>query len=520
MAWGNLGECFDPNIELTPVELDTQNQTIAWLVWNNVTIIQTTNGELFKCKNATFQKVTLQSTLVAKIEKIAPIGDKGIYIRVVNKQHYLVGVDASLVNILDVQPILGPDEKAKDSIDGVLKPAIYEPYFSLKDIKRMMIWYVAGAYQVVVIMHTGKTFTISTKGVITPFKNVKPDQSNLNVLVTESQSIVMAQYGELIEFSLPTPFTRVLTITRTTNGAIAVLATCSQYYTGTDCNVPICFGVTAGVTNVCRGRGKCIAPDTCACEISYQGATCDIRDCNAINIMFSGPNCDQLSVVGYVVFGILGLFLLLGIAIIVLILILCTARYRRAVKNQERAETELQEMLQTSLLRNDQLQEQVKREWVIPFSEIKLTERVAEGSFGVVMKGRYNNADVAVKVLKSNVDDQDELIESFEHEVSILKSLRHPNIVLFMGVALNGTNRFIVTEFMHGKSLDTIIHKSSRKTLKSLHNNILFTRKLELLLDVVKGMLYLHNLTPQIVHRDLKPSVCEQLSILHFRIFY
>jgi serine/threonine-protein kinase CTR1 len=155
----------------------------------------------------------------------------------------------------------------------------------------------------------------------------------------------------------------------------------------------------------------------------------------------------------------------------------------------------------------------VKREWVIPFSEIKLTERVAEGSFGVVMKGRYNNADVAVKVLKSNVDDQDELIESFEHEVSILKSLRHPNIVLFMGVALNGTNRFIVTEFMHGKSLDTIIHKSSRKTLKSLHNNILFTRKLELLLDVVKGMLYLHNLTPQIVHRDLKPSVCEQSSI-------
>ena len=40
----------------------------------------------------------------------------------------------------------------------------------------------------------------------------------------------------------------------------------------------------------------------------------------------------------------------------------------------------------------------------------------------------------AIKVTKDlNVTN----LESFEHEVKILRSLRHPNIVLFMGVALN-----------------------------------------------------------------------------------
>jgi serine/threonine protein kinase len=61
---------------------------------------------------------------------------------------------------------------------------------------------------------------------------------------------------------------------------------------------------------------------------------------------------------------------------------------------------------------------------------------------------------------------------------------------------------------MHGKSLDHLIHKQERKNVNDgLHKAITFSKKLELLLDVVKGMMYLHSLQPVIVHRDLKPSV-------------
>jgi serine/threonine protein kinase len=75
-----------------------------------------------------------------------------------------------------------------------------------------------------------------------------------------------------------------------------------------------------------------------------------------------------------------------------------------------------------------------------------------------------------------------------------------------MGVAMTETTRLIVTELMHGASLDILVHKKVRKT-RLFHNVISFSKKIELLMDVIKGMLYLHGLNPPIVHRDLKPSV-------------
>jgi serine/threonine protein kinase len=111
----------------------------------------------------------------------------------------------------------------------------------------------------------------------------------------------------------------------------------------------------------------------------------------------------------------------------------------------------------------------------------------------------FNLHSSAIKILKESSVDMS------AHEVKILRSLRHPNIVLFMGVALTETTRFIVTELMPGLSLDKLLHKKVRRT-KPFHNVLPFDQKIELLLDVVKGMLYLHSLQPSIVHRDLKPS--------------
>jgi serine/threonine protein kinase len=104
-------------------------------------------------------------------------------------------------------------------------------------------------------------------------------------------------------------------------------------------------------------------------------------------------------------------------------------------------------------------------------------------------------------------------MDLFEKEIKILRSLRHPNIVLFMGVAITEESRFIITELMLGKSLDALIHGGTIKIDSdySLHNRISFEKKVELLNDVVKGMIYLHGLEPTIVHRDLKPSVCLRL---------
>uniref|UniRef100_M8BWM6 Serine/threonine-protein kinase CTR1 n=1 Tax=Aegilops tauschii TaxID=37682 RepID=M8BWM6_AEGTA len=80
--------------------------------------------------------------------------------------------------------------------------------------------------------------------------------------------------------------------------------------------------------------------------------------------------------------------------------------------------------------------------------------------------------------------------------VRIMKRLRHPNVVLFMGAITRVPNLSIVTEFLPRGSLFRLIHRP---------NNLLDEkRRLRMALDVARGMNYLHNCTPVIVHRDLK----------------
>jgi serine/threonine protein kinase len=83
-------------------------------------------------------------------------------------------------------------------------------------------------------------------------------------------------------------------------------------------------------------------------------------------------------------------------------------------------------------------------------------------------------------------------MDEFDHEVQMVSSLRHPNIVLFMGVCFHQNYQLMITEFMAGKSVDTVLTK------------LTYTSKLRILKDIARGMTYLHSLDPIVIHRDLK----------------
>ena len=89
------------------------------------------------------------------------------------------------------------------------------------------------------------------------------------------------------------------------------------------------------------------------------------------------------------------------------------------------------------------------------------------------------------------------MLKEFEQEVSTLASLRHPNVLQFLGVVVDGSRLSMVTELMPKGSLFNLIHN---------HSNIELDPKLRLrmALDVAKGMNQLHLCNPPIVHRDLK----------------
>ncbi|XP_042457633.1 serine/threonine-protein kinase CTR1-like [Zingiber officinale] len=133
----------------------------------------------------------------------------------------------------------------------------------------------------------------------------------------------------------------------------------------------------------------------------------------------------------------------------------------------------------------------------IPWRELILKERIGAGSFGTVHRAEWHGSEVAVKILMEQ-DFHPGRLREFLREVAIMKSLRHPNIVLFMGAVTEPPNLSIVTEYLSRGSLYRLLHKNGAK------ETIEERRRLSMAFDVAKGMNYLHKRNPPIVHRDLK----------------
>eukprot|EP00727_Mastigamoeba_balamuthi_P011180 m51a1_g6685 putative serine threonine kinase (1863) ;mRNA; f:9-31210 len=129
--------------------------------------------------------------------------------------------------------------------------------------------------------------------------------------------------------------------------------------------------------------------------------------------------------------------------------------------------------------------------------EIAMGEVIGQGSFGVVYKATWRNTEVAAKVFSIEALLASDIAQ-FEKEVDVMRALRHPNILLFMCHAKNDTNFIIVTEYMPTGSLMELLGNDSVVVPLKL--------KLSILLDIARGMAYLHQNDPPILHRDLKSS--------------
>ena len=136
--------------------------------------------------------------------------------------------------------------------------------------------------------------------------------------------------------------------------------------------------------------------------------------------------------------------------------------------------------------------------YLLNISEIKVEKQIGSGGSARVYKGTYKEIDVAIKRLNLNSIDVEKAKQEFRREVNTLSIIRHPNLVLFMGVALDNQNLCIVTEYCFGGSLFQLLHQD-------LHIPISWKQKLTMALDVAKGMTFLHNAyEAPILHRDLK----------------
>ena len=92
-------------------------------------------------------------------------------------------------------------------------------------------------------------------------------------------------------------------------------------------------------------------------------------------------------------------------------------------------------------------------------------------------------------------------VKELEHEIQILKSVRHPNIIAFHE-AWHTENEFVfITELMTSGTLREYIRKLSLPNIKVVKR---WSRQ------ILKGLAYLHGHDPPIIHRDIK---CDNIFI-------
>ena len=148
-------------------------------------------------------------------------------------------------------------------------------------------------------------------------------------------------------------------------------------------------------------------------------------------------------------------------------------------------------------------------EWEIDIHDIHFGPRIGRGAYGEVFKCVYRETDVAVKLFIDQ-DFSDKVLEAFRKEVDILKKLRHPNILHFMGYCTVPPHMCIVTEYEKNGSLFKLLHRTKAQLDEG--------QKLNIALEIAIGMHYLHTSKPPIVHGDLKSPNLLLGNRLHVKI--
>ncbi|CAI9740146.1 cyclin-dependent kinase 1-like [Octopus vulgaris] len=125
-------------------------------------------------------------------------------------------------------------------------------------------------------------------------------------------------------------------------------------------------------------------------------------------------------------------------------------------------------------------------------------EKIGEGTYGVVYKGRHKRTNRIVALKKIRLESEEEGIPSTAiREISFLREMVHDNIVSLEDVLMQEGKLYLVFEYL---SMDL------KKYMDSIPSGKYMDTKLvkSYLHQILQGILYCHQ--RRLLHRDLKPQ--------------
>ena len=103
--------------------------------------------------------------------------------------------------------------------------------------------------------------------------------------------------------------------------------------------------------------------------------------------------------------------------------------------------------------------------------------------------------DVAVKVLRGDLANDEKFVRRFQREALSASSLSHPNIVEVYDVGEDDGKYYIVMEYVEGKTLKELVKRRGSLTIPEV---------IDIMLQLTSGLAVAHE--AYIIHRDIKPQ--------------
>ncbi|MGC2415849.1 MAG: protein kinase, partial [Stellaceae bacterium] len=122
---------------------------------------------------------------------------------------------------------------------------------------------------------------------------------------------------------------------------------------------------------------------------------------------------------------------------------------------------------------------------------------LGEGGIGQVYaaQDKVLGRPVAIKMLRPELSRDSNFVDRFHIEAKSLGNLNHSNITTLYALHAEGDDAFMVMELVHGNTLEALLNRVHRLTLRD---------SLAVLAQTVAGIRYAHR--RGVIHRDIKPA--------------